>query len=506
MDRDDDEGTDLLVPIGDALPRIKPLTPVQRRRLESAAAIADDPPEEITFQHTVLCQTSLPYRDPGESTRVWERRQGAVFLSLEAGRLYDRTAQCLVDVGLPHGAKPRLILAHLNREALLHGSPRIEVESSLTAFIKRIVPGRSPNAREIGQFKDHLSRFAAAMVRMAVDLPDDRAYQVDTKIIDFMELWTGKDERQRVLWPAEVELSPRYYASLTKHAVPLDERALRALANSPMALDVYAWLAQRLHRVHQFRPQFIPWASLHLQFGQGFKRLRKFRETFLGVLDTVHAQYRAARVEADERGITLRYSPPPVKGRVAITPRPAAAVEYTPKPLEDAATVRRRAADRTRLRPAVSAPAASPTPGTALTRGVPWPKSLSVFWEALVARTERFRAAHRAWDEGGRKGPEPTSDITPAERFEFLYRQFEHAEEVLRIVPLTDADRREIAEKVRRILAEKALANPFGCGPPERAVVHHGTVHPCGDAHRGTHPRRSSESYRRQQVDPTQSH
>jgi hypothetical protein len=35
---------------------------------------------------------------------------------------------------------------------------------------------------------------------------------------------------------------PQYFESLTKHAVPLDERAIAALANSPMALDVYAWL------------------------------------------------------------------------------------------------------------------------------------------------------------------------------------------------------------------------------------------------------------------------
>lgn len=327
------DGDDSRTPIEGALPKIKPLTPVQRRRLDSATAIADDSPEGITFQHTVLCQTCLPYRDQGDSTRVWERRQGAVLLALEAGRVYDRAAQSLVEVGLPYGSRPRLILAHLNREALLTGSPRIEVESSLTAFIKRVLDHDSVNTREIGRFKDQLARFSASLVRMAVDLPDDRAYQVDTKIIDAFELWLGKDERQRVLWPAVVEMSPRYYASLMKHAVPLDERAIGALANSPVALDVYAWLAQRLHRVDARRPQFITWKALQDQFGQGFKRLRKFRETFLDVLDTVHTQYRAARVEADGRGITLRHSPPPVRGRLAIAPRPTVTVEPTPEPV-----------------------------------------------------------------------------------------------------------------------------------------------------------------------------
>lgn len=324
----DDDEAGMLAPIEGALPKIKPMTPVQRRRLESAAAIADDPPEGITFQHTVLCQTCMPYRDPGDSTRVWERQQGMISLRIEAGVVRDPMAHEYVDIGLPYGVKPRLILAHLNREALRQGSPRIEVENSLTAFIRRVTNYDSVNAREIGLFRHQLARFAAAGVRMAVDRPG-RAYQINTHIIDAFDLWPGKDERQHVLWPAEVELSPRYFESLTNHAVPLDERALRALANSPMALDVYAWLAQRLHRVDPRRPQFITWKALQDQFGQGFKRLRKFRETFLDVLDTVHSQYRAARVEADERGIALRHSPPPVKGRIAIAPRPTATVEQS---------------------------------------------------------------------------------------------------------------------------------------------------------------------------------
>jgi len=38
----------------------------------------------------------------------------------------------LVQVGLPYGPKPRLILAHLNAEAIRQQSPEIEVEESVT--------------------------------------------------------------------------------------------------------------------------------------------------------------------------------------------------------------------------------------------------------------------------------------------------------------------------------------------------------------------------------------
>ena len=291
------------------------LTPVEFRRFEASLDIIENPAEEIAYQHTVFCQTCLPYK--AVSQRTWERRQGSVFLRVEAGAVRKPKDNEYIDVGLPFGSRPRLILAHLNRQAILYGSPKIEVEGSLTGFIRRVTPNNAPNTRDISRFKDQLTRFAAANIRMSVDLTSNRSYQVNTHIIRAMELWLQKDDRQRILWPAFVELSQEYFESLTKHAVPLDERAIAALSNSPMALDVYAWLAQRLCRVRSSKGQFIAWPLVHDQFGQGYARLRDFRRAFLEVLALVHDQYRRARVTVDERGLTLHESHPPVAGVVA---------------------------------------------------------------------------------------------------------------------------------------------------------------------------------------------
>lgn len=295
-------------------------TPMQRRRLRSSLDARECPSQHIVYQHTVLCQTALPYRNPGEDVREWERLQGAVALKVHAGEARDPSTGRFVKLGLPFGSRPRLILAHLNREALLRGSPRIEVESSLTAFIRRIQRA-DPNGKEIRRFKDQLARLAAALVRLAVDLSEDRAFQVNTQIIDAFELWLEKDERQRVLWPSVVELSPRYFDSLTRHAVPLDERAIGALANSALALDVYAWLAQRLRRIPEGKPQRVTWQALYEQFGHGYTRPRAFRFEFTKVLALVHMQYRAARIAADEGGLELRTSPPPIPARLAPVPK-----------------------------------------------------------------------------------------------------------------------------------------------------------------------------------------
>jgi hypothetical protein len=260
----------------------------------------------------------LPYRDPGE-IRLWKRSQGAVHLEVEAGRAFHPRKADFVDVGLPFGPKPRLILAYLNGEALRTGSPVIEVEESLTAFVQRI--GLCQDGRSIRMVKGQLSRLAASEIRLALAYGDQQARQVNAHIVGEFDLWFPKDARQRVLWPTTVRLDPRYFDSLQRHAVPLDERAVAALSHSAMGLDIYAWLAQRLHRVEPGRPAFIPWRCIKEQFGHQYGRMDNFKRVFRHTLDMVLTQYRAARIELDGRGMTLRNSPPPIKGRTALIRR-----------------------------------------------------------------------------------------------------------------------------------------------------------------------------------------
>jgi hypothetical protein len=215
-----------------------------------------------------------------------------------------------VEVGLPWGTKPRLILAHLNAEALRQGSPVIEVESSLSAFVQRI---RGFNGgREIRAFKDQLARLAAATIRLAQFLSDERARGIEAKLITAFDLWLEKDARQRVLWPSTIRLSHEYFANLQAHAVPLYEADLAALAHSALALDLYAWLAQRLWRVAPTKPVFIPWAALKQQFGPDYGRMDNFKRFFRSALQQVRVRYDRAWVELDNLGMIIHQSPPPV--------------------------------------------------------------------------------------------------------------------------------------------------------------------------------------------------
>ena len=315
-----------LKPVADLLPKgekqepLKPLSKVERRSIKASVDIAMEPPEVISYQHTVLCQTSLPYRNPGREVIRWERKQGRVHLLVNAGEALNPETDEYIQLGLPFGPKPRLILAHLNAQAIKTGSPVIDMEDSLTAFVKR-VQGRDPTGPNIRAFKDHLGRLAASTIRMAVS-KDGRAVQVDSKIVTAFDLWFPKNEKQRVLWPSNIHLSLDYFNSLSLHAVPLDERALAALAHSSMGLDIYAWLAQRLHRIPAGRPQFITWAAIKDQFGQGHKRMNNFKAVFRVAMRQVLVQYQAANIGEDGRGLTLRNSAPPVAKTLYLVKKP----------------------------------------------------------------------------------------------------------------------------------------------------------------------------------------
>jgi Plasmid encoded RepA protein len=323
--------------------QIKGPTPIQKRLVEAAAAHIEQPDQRsILYQHSVLCQTYLPYRNPGDDKREWDRLNGDVHLEVRAGKAMHPQERRLVQVGLPFGPKCRLVLMHINQLALLSQSPRIEVEDSLTAFVRRVLK-LDPKGRNITDVKAQLARLSAADITLGIvrDDPSGTGTVGTTnylRVVRNFDLWFPKNEHQRVLWPSVIDLSHDYFESLMSHAVPLDEHHIAALSHSALALDIYAWLAQRLHRVPVNKPAFVSWGALHGQFGQGYnpEHMTKFRQVFKVALKQVLALYQKARITEDERrppslfiqggksvwrepaakGLTLHTSPPPVARRL----------------------------------------------------------------------------------------------------------------------------------------------------------------------------------------------
>jgi len=80
-----------------------------------------------------------------------------------------------------------------------------------------------------------------------------------------------------------------------------------------MAIDLYIWLAYRLH--HLTRATRVPWPAVYRQFGAGFALQRQFKVHAREALALALAAYPEAQVKVDDEALTLLPSPAPVPER-----------------------------------------------------------------------------------------------------------------------------------------------------------------------------------------------
>ena len=127
-------------------------------------------------------------------------------------------------------------------------------------------------------------------------------------------IFVDADETQPSLFIETARLSEMFFEQLKKHPVPVEETAVRQIANNSVALDIYCWLAYRLHYLEA--PRLVTWKALHAQFGRGTAKVFHFKPHFKQALELTLAVYPDARVDVDERGVTLMPSRPPVSPKV----------------------------------------------------------------------------------------------------------------------------------------------------------------------------------------------
>ena len=114
---------------------IDSLSPILRRVVDASSDISmNTHPEQIDFLHTVLCQVGMPRKRV--EGRIFKRNSGTDSMILEAGRLYRRGRW--VDMPLPYGTRPRLVMVHISSEAVRTKSRTIEVGESVYEFLKRL--------------------------------------------------------------------------------------------------------------------------------------------------------------------------------------------------------------------------------------------------------------------------------------------------------------------------------------------------------------------------------
>jgi hypothetical protein len=280
---------------------------VERLCVEAAFEVMSDEASRIGIAHAGFAMAALPHKRTRET--IWQRDGGAIKLLVESG--LDSNKQ---PVGIPYGSVARLILIYLQTEAVKTKSRDVELGASMNAWLGAMgitVGGKTYQL--VREQARRISRCRLTFFRRngGAEMVTNGAFVRDSI------LPLDSTHGQIPLWQERVRLDEGFYQSLIDHPLPLREKAIRAVSNRSMAIDLYVWLAYRLHVLNG--PVDVGWSALKAQFGEGYKELRFFRRDILPSLDLALAAYPEAHVVIDEkRGLTLYPSAPPVPERKII--------------------------------------------------------------------------------------------------------------------------------------------------------------------------------------------
>lgn len=281
---------------------------MDRRVVEAAAGYLGSEDGEVGFLYSGWAQSALPHkRLPNDAS--WQIHTDHISLVVQPGLRPSLTGDA-VSVGVPFGSRARLICLYLQSEALKTNSREVALGKTLHAWLRRL--DISIGGKSMAAVRDQAERISRCRMTFQIK-QGDRTGLVNQNILD-TAMFVDDDTAQGKLFIETAKLSEMFFEQLKKHPVPIEESAVKQIANNSMAIDVYCWLAYRLHSLTG--PKLVSWKALHAQFGRGLKSVDQFRWYFKQTLELALAVYPDALVDVDARGLTLKPSRPPVAPKV----------------------------------------------------------------------------------------------------------------------------------------------------------------------------------------------
>lgn len=265
---------------------------------------------QVGYLSSTMVQVTLPHRNPKGNPPAWGRTNGRASLTIQPGYYIEkvteldargrkRVKQQPVSLGYPYGSIPRLLLAWVGREVAQKRSREIVLGRTLTEFMADLGITATTGGKRgsITAVKDQTRRLFSATIAL-VDNPETVDWSTDGfKLADSLNVWwDAVSPEQAGLFDSKVVISDRFFQEMLRSPVPLDMRALRALKQSPFALDVYAWLSYKTFSVT--RRTEIPWEALQMQFGSETQNERKFKQLFRKALSEVSVVYPDAKFDS----------------------------------------------------------------------------------------------------------------------------------------------------------------------------------------------------------------
>ena len=210
---------------------------------------------------------------------------------------------------MPYGSIARLILLYLQTEAVRTNSPEVELGRSMKSWMSRM--SLTSGGKTYQLVAEQARRISACRLTFFTDRENGAEARHNGAFVqDAITFASVIDNDQPTLWQDRVRLDPSFWRSLRDHPVPVREEAIQAIGTRSLAIDVYIWLAYRLHSLT--KSTSITWTAVHAQFGAGFRLVRQIKPTFTEALNLALAVYPEACVDIEKQGLVLHPSPPAV--------------------------------------------------------------------------------------------------------------------------------------------------------------------------------------------------
>ena len=195
------------------------LTRTHHKIFEAKNAIHFQPQptsEEMTFSARELVQATLPHQTPPGNPPVWSRTNGNYTLRIRPGYKTDPKTKKDICIGYPYGNVPRLLLFWLTTEALRTGSRRLELGSSLAAFMRDLGldPARGGRWSDRTRLHNQTERLFNASISFEYT-DENRRQWINMEVASQGETWWDfQQPTQNDLFASWVELGEKFYDAI----------------------------------------------------------------------------------------------------------------------------------------------------------------------------------------------------------------------------------------------------------------------------------------------------
>ncbi len=239
-------------------------------------------PDDTTLRvHAAFCEMGLPMRAGRGS---WQRQVGPLSLRIEPAS---------PEHALPSARLLRLSLMEICDAAFRTNNVLLDLGETAAVFAARIGAGKTPDLVE------QMHRLLAAKISVSYGGAEFTVFDA-----------RSRSRAELPEWRPTVRLGSRFLASLAQHAVALDREVVRQLADSPLALDAYAWIRFTLRSVTAELIQTTSWGELLHRFGAPSHQAASFRPLFEAALRQVFEADRSIALAVDDEGVSVRHAGP----------------------------------------------------------------------------------------------------------------------------------------------------------------------------------------------------